>query len=774
MADEFNLSGLESALGVKPEKSKVRLSFVGLSPQEQLEKIRSTSFANPAEKEEALKAWNEQYGTQQPSGFSLTGLESALQGKVPQAAKVEAPPAERMFEPKTETEQKLQSAIQSVPGIREASAFANQAAATMSKSVSAVQQLVGQYFPGIPEETRKAIAENAAENIRKAETAVKPLEQESPKAALAGEVAGYIVNPVNKLVPGFGGPAQSLGGAAFKGAAQGVVANVLTQPVISEEKPFTTQKIEQATTGGVFGGAFGAGSHMLGAALDKGYNAVRNRFGGVIPENQLDDAASKVLQESGIDPGKVHPDFFKGLQDQAKDALRTGDLKTFKGFAQRYALADELGIPMLRSWLTRDPMQWGVEHNLRGIQGVGEPVQKVMQEANKAFIQRLDDFGAASGADITKSGFTLRDALRKTDEVEAQKVKDAYSAYRQSTGRSIDVPLQGLAHDYARVRHDFGADQIPSGVRNHLDELGLLTGKQNKVFTIDDAQNLIKLINRNYDPAKQTKSTISALDDLRASINNAVYDAGANLPGEAGAMAKAAKKTAQDRFTTIESIPALRDALKGKEPDKFIDKYILRGNVEEIKKTVDYLSKNNPETLTQLQNDVLRFIKNRTTNNVSDENAKFSQAQLKAFVSDEQMASRLSKFLSKDQWENLKKLNKLAEYAYVEPAASAANRSNTASAAANIVKSSIQSGVVNDLLTNLAGIKFPGVATGATALKEMNQRARANEMISQAINPAARPAQGIPIQGMVRPGVAGAGLGVGTIQQRNRELESEK
>ena len=184
-----------------------------------------------------------------------------------------------------------------------------------------------------------------------------------------------------------------------------------------------------------------------------------------------------------------------------------------------------------------------------------------------------------------------------------------------------------------------------------------------------------------------------------------------------------------------------------------------------------YLQTNNPEALAQIQNDVMRFIKNRVTNNVSDENAKFSQAQLKKFLSDE-TGQKLSKFLSAEQMNGLRQLNRVAENALIEPVSAALNKSNTASAAANLVQGTVKSGSINELLTNIASIKFPGVAWGANALRDINQQARSAELIQQAVNPAApKPTQ---IRTMIKPGVAGAGGGQGLIEQRNIEFEKER
>jgi hypothetical protein len=708
------------------------------------------------------------------SAMGLGGSESAQPNQpaapAPAPATTKQPEIKRMFEPKSELDRKIMNFIEEIPGSKELGAFGNAAAGTVSKSVSSIAQLIGQYFPGLSNETRERIAKAEQKNIQQVNKALAPSQEQYPKSSLAGEVTGFVFNPINKVIPG-GPAAQSLTGAVTKSALQGAAANVLTTPVENLEKPFTTQKIEQGVTGAAFGGAFGGALHLTANALSKGIQSVRQQFGNMVPSNQLDDAAAKVMAEAGIDSTKVNPEFFKSLQDQAKNAIQTGDVKGFQKYATNYMEANSLAVPvpLLRGQLTRDPMQYAIEQNLRGVERVGEPIQAILQKQNSALIQNLDALGASKGADVISSGSTLKNALKKADQAEAQKVRDAYDAFKNSTGKNVDVPLQGVAQDYAKVLHDFG-DTVPSGVRNNFESLGLLKGTQTKVTTIEDAENLIKVINKNYD--KSNPAQRNALDELRRSVNNAINDAGKNLPGEAGAVAREARAAAEKRFNTIESIPALRDVLKGKEPDKFVQNHILQGNVAEIEKMTKFLQANNPEALAQMQNDVMRLIKNRVTNNVSDANAKFSQAQLKEFLSDT-TGERLKRFLSPEQINGLKQLNRVAENALVEPVASAVNKSNTAAQAANLVKGTINTGAVNELLTRIADIKFPGVSMGATTLRQMNQGRLASGMVEQAVNPAALPPPK-PISTMVKPGVAGAGAGTATINQRNREFERQQ
>ena len=649
-------------------------------------------------------------------------------------------------------------------------AFEVGAGSAISESTGALQQMIGKAVSLLHPELGGAIENNARENIKKAQQINEPFAQASPASNITGKVVGSVLNPENKLVPTFGGPTSTLMGGAIKGGLQGSAGSILQQPVMDEDAPFLSSKVKNAVESGVFGGVGGTVFQSLSGAIGNQISNLRQSFKGNVDPQKLDQAVTEMFVNAGIDPKKASPSFFNSLKEQAKEAVQTGDIKHFEDYAARHMDAESLPVkvPMLRGQLTRDPYQYTMEKELAKIEGVGKPIGDVLVAQNKALIDNLNKIGAQGGHDINTSGAFLKKSLENIDAVEKQKVRDAYDAFKNSTGKNLDIPLQGVAQDYAQVLRDFG-DKVPSGVRNNFESLGLLTGKQMKVTTIEDAERLIKNINDHYDVKNVAEA--KSLDALRTSVNNAIKSAGANEVGEAGRLAMEARKAASNRFDTIDSIPALKDAIRGKEPDKFVMNHILQGNVNEIDQMVKYLQKNSPESLGQLRNDILAKIKSDVTNNISEGNATFSQAQLKKFLTD-QTGARLEKFLSPEQWSNLNKLNRVAENALHDPVASAVNKSNSASQAINMVKRMVKGGPVNEILSNLADLKVPLLGTGAKMLSEANQKMRANQLINQAVNPSIRVPKGTPIN-QLNVGIPSATLGREMIENRNRQFEQE-
>ena len=609
------------------------------------------------------------------------------------------------------------------------------------RAALAVQQILGKGLSGIGDLTgsetiSKAgnwLNDDAVKGALKLEAENKPYEEANPKTNIGGQVTGLVLNPVNKLVPG--GAAATYTGAALKGAAQGAVLNVLSTPVT--EGDFVQGKLKQAALGGAGGAVGGTLAHGLTSVINRSIDKVRQSSGGLLVGDTTQHATNSVndtLGNLGVDPSKISPDAYDGLRAVVKKSLDTGtppDKEALTRLARAQSLP--VPVPMTTGQITRDPMQFAVEQNIKGIHGVGEPITKVLGDQNKALIGNLDALGAKEGVDPITAGQAVIDSLKAADDKANQAVSSAYDAYKNATGRTLDVPLKGIAQDYARIMEERGPN-IPPAVAKKFESYGLLSGKQAQTFTIDDAENLIKnYINKNYDP--MNKPAAGALDELKASVQNAISQgAGQSAEGTAAAqLAKEARNAARERFQLIDNTPALKAAITDVQPDKFIQKYILGGNVGEIKNMVNVLGANDPQALSTLQNSVMQHIKGQVTGNATEGNAIFSQDKLKSFVRNPQMAARLNEVLGPTKIEALKQLHNVAEDAIYAPKASAVNTSNTASAAANIVNSALTNYPGSSLASFLKASKVPFVAPAAEAMQGKMQSKAAQELVNQAI-----------------------------------------
>jgi hypothetical protein len=281
--------------------------------------------------------------------------------------------------------------------------------------------------------------------------------------------------------------------------------------------------------GAILGGAAGVGA---GSAATAGIRAVAPRaMGGGMPP--VTPAAAASLADSGVDQvakelgpqarlsyapeasmtGPVDPSNPGAMMSPTKQQVAAA-IQQNPGLSPAAALRNQdfqtLGIQPTLGQITRDPTQYAQELNMRGVSGVGEPLANRFHQQNTQLQQAL--YGLAGNpADTFQAGSALKGSLKSIDDGMRQQVSDAYAAARASSGKSLDVPLTGLAQDYAQVLNDFG-DKVPSGVRNNFNQLGLMGGTQQKVFSIENAENLLKVINANQsnDPGDERRARHAA------------------------------------------------------------------------------------------------------------------------------------------------------------------------------------------------------------------------------------------------------------------------
>jgi len=168
------------------------------------------------------------------------------------------------------------------------SSFAAGFGGAISKTAGAIEQLAGKGIGLVAPEAGKKIEQHALEQIKKTQEITEPFIQANPKTALAGEAAGLILNPVNKVIPG--GQTTGMAGTLAQGAAQGAAVNVLTTPVTDENKSFLTEKLKQAFIGGTAG--------AVGAGVIKGAGALAEPVTNALSD--VGQKAVKTLRDAGV------------------------------------------------------------------------------------------------------------------------------------------------------------------------------------------------------------------------------------------------------------------------------------------------------------------------------------------------------------------------------------------------------------------------------------------------------------------------------------------
>lgn len=494
-------------------------------------------------------------------------------------------------------------------------------------------------------------------------------------------LGGNVASPVNLLASGVAIP-ETVAGRAGYGAAMGA-AGGLSQPVTDAPTDgFWGNKAIQGAAGTVLGAGMapviGKFGDRVARMIDQRDPAIQVAAQAAL-QQQTDATIAKALAEVGQNINDLPQSVVDSLRQQVAGALQKGKQLDPAAILRQQDF-ESVGMPALAGQVNRDPMQFARELNMRGVQNVGEPIAARLNEQNQVLQRGIGAFQEGANPDAYVAGNQIATSLAGTDEVLRKHVSGLYDAARQSAGKDLDVPLTGLAQDYARILGDFG-DNIPASIRAKFAALGLdpaNPSNQKQLFTIEGADNLLKIINKN-DPGGMNKPMTTALGELRHAVKQSVVGADASGGPFAPAVAAAAK-----RFRLQDAVPALKAAADGTTaPDDFIRRFVLNGKVEELQGLSKVLKATDPEAYGQARAQIgahlnrAAFGENATGDKVFAAE-RFNKA-LRTIG-----ASKMAAFFTPAEIEQIKVLGRVGAYIHQAPPGAAVNSSNTASAMMNL------------------------------------------------------------------------------------------
>jgi hypothetical protein len=519
---------------------------------------------------------------------------------------------------------------------------------------------------------------------------------------------GNVVSPVNAAV-GRVMPVARIGDAKKVMAAKGALSGGMgaaTQPVMGED--FAMEKGTQVGVGAVAGGVL---TPVMTKAADSVARFVRDRLASGAVNKTPEAIAYEIkasLARDDIDVGQVPKAVMDKLTVEVQQALKSGQEVDAPALLRKMDF-DRVGVKPMLGQLTRDPTQFTREQNLRGVQGVGEPIANRLNEQANTIASRFRQ-GTAGAKNPYEAGQSLVESLQSKDKAMSGEVRAAYDAFRDSTGKELPVPTEALKSGYKEVLSDFD-DHIPSAVRKKFEEivsgpkaphshgapkaapaplqilgpsgevLSDLTPKPvGKSLSIDDAEKLIKTINNNYNPADKPQAL--ALDKLRKAVQDSIIGATESGEGmEAATLANFARDKARERFSAINSTPALKAAIDGAAPDDFVKKYVINGKVGELNKLAQVVG---PEGQKTMQQQMLKYLEGKAFG----ANAAGDGAGRQASFNQELNAigrNKLAAVLGEQQADDLFAVGRVMAYIQQQPAGSAVNNSNTGAMVASLL-----------------------------------------------------------------------------------------
>ena len=554
-------------------------------------------------------------------------------------------------------------------------------------------------------------------------------------------IGGAIANPINRIVP-LGG-AASTAAVAGRAGAQGAISGLM-QPVTNTDN-FAADKLLQVGIGGAAGAAGGYAADKVGQAIGNKFAAMRERPGfpaalGGKTQQPAEARAMQMLAEAaskeGFDIATIPQSILTDIRGSVVQALNKGqtlDARALLRQAQgRAVLGDDAGLMLGQS--TRDPQLFARELDLRGVQGAGKPIADRLALQNQRLIDAVGKKGATGAPDAYDAGVTAIKSLQAIDNRLSGEVTAAYTAFRNASGATVDVPLQPVAQRLGEVLDTYGKENIPAAVMSKLDSYGLTGMKQTKVFDLLEADKLIKTINANFDPMKAPQS--GALGALRKGLQESIELADTQSQGASGPAADLLREAlgkAKARFRLHETIPGLDAAAKDRGAQEAFVRQFITSQSAGIDTVAGLVKIMPPETLDAIRRNVLADILERAAPGArsGSDAAKFSQDGFRRAL-DNIGDRKLAMIFGTDGAKQLRQIGQVAEWIQKQPAGSAVNNSNSGAAVMNLLQG-MAGKSENPMLNKLTSI--PGVNIVRNSLAESLDESAARNALSANVAP---------------------------------------
>lgn len=542
-----------------------------------------------------------------------------------------------------------------------------------------------------------------------------------------------------------------------------------------------------AVLGGVGGGFLGGGAASIGNRVSNAYDVVKTAIKNMeMPSTQtLDAQISLILQRAGVDYSQIPERARQAMRDQIASALKTGG-EIDPAAVARLADFARVGATPTRGMVSQNPIQITQEQNLaktaaNSTDASLHGLPLIFNQNNTKLISGVNNLGATNGNPLA-AGAGAINAITAKDAALGSGVTALYNDARKMSGGDIPIARAPfLDAIFSNLAKENKLAFLPESIGNMLNTISSgvikVNGQTHEVpftaQTIDNIKTMIATAQRGTSDGNvkaALKIAREAIDSVplapvkNVAGGNQVVTAGAGqsmnaADGSSAAFMEAlnkARAAAASRFAWQESGAPIEAALGGVAPDKFIQKYVIGGNVRDLESLKDNVP------LDGIKNAVLAHLKDKALNGAADEVGKFSQSSYNKALRDIGDA-KLSLLFSPEELAQLRSIGRVASYMQVQPVGSAVNNSNSA---AMIV------GKAYDAIKGAAGI-IPGVGPIGAGILDLtigqpvkgaanwlNQRAAQNVVPGLL---ATQPRSALP-GALVAPGLAAAGGGLLTLQ----------
>lgn len=518
--------------------------------------------------------------------------------------------------------------------------------------------------------------------------------------------AGNVASPVNaamaKAVPAAATTAKRIGTGMLAGAV-----GAATTPVTTEGDYWSNKAIQTGV--GVLGG--GVATPILGkltdaiapriAALAAKFSTGQAEKLGARASLETDRAIEQALKEIGAKAEDMGAEQMTALRQQVLSALKKGKMQDPAALLREQDFK-AVGVDPTLGQLTRDATQFARERNLRGVPGVGDPLQVRFDKQNQQLQEKI---GALRGSpsEAYPAGVKIADALKAFDANLKSTVDQAYKGARDNVGRAVPVDhvsfskAANLALDENMLGH-----YLPAEVKGILNDVTT----QKIPLNVNTMVQIDSVLSGAQRAAGKGTPQALAIGKVRDALNQSPIE------NQAGEMAKEAfdkaRTLAAQRFGMHEAIPALEAAASGEAPDKFVQQFVLNGKVDQVKKLADLLKSQSPEAYQEARAQLGAKI-TRAAFGENTAGDKLAAPERLATVLREIGTDKLRAFYSPDEIAQFKTLSRVAAYINSTPGSAAVNTSNNIGAITGLATKIPGTGMVStaaslaNALRNIAG-----------------------------------------------------------------------
>ena len=405
-----------------------------------------------------------------------------------------------------------------------------------------------------------------------------------------------------------------------------------------------------------------------------------------------------ILEQQGVRWGDLTDDVRNGMVVQARKQMAFDGQMNPEVIARKAEMEEVLGpAGPTRGQVTRDPKEWTWERNTQKLPRMAGPGEEDLTDRFRAQLQKLQEKAqelitstGARAQNAYQAGASATDAVQQKMKESGTVVDELYAAFRKSGAGGVQVKAAPIADTLGRVADEYGVENIAPAVRARLESFGLMGGKQTKVLTVDEAEKLRKLIGNNTDPSN--KPQMATMQILKRAVDEAMI--ATEAPGIPAL--QTARRAAAERFAMRDSGAGVTAAAEGGEPDNFFRKYVLNGDVADLRGLKATLTtgvtggKPTPgmqyepagaQGWKDLKGQVLEHAFAKAT---SQGEGTFSGKAFRKAL-DEIGDERLKVLFEPAELAQIRKLDRTAYNATAEPPLAAVNHSNTASAGAQFM-----------------------------------------------------------------------------------------